>query len=160
MRTELHAIVILGLLLAVVTLPADAETAQTYEYTAATNVRTPVIALDPITICPDECTIGGFLFDHPQSDAAVVPDDVVWGENVGALYCIRPAPSGPWCSMQEELDVVPDREYSHGPVCGPTVVPLEPHPFDPIAIAFVYTILVQDDLTLCGAAKGTMTITH
>lgn len=160
MRTDLHAILILGLILAIGTLTADAETSQTYAYTAATNVRAPGVAPAETTICLDQCDVGGFRFGHPSSGAVVVPDDVVWGENVGALYCIRPAPSADWCSIQEELDVVPDREYSHGPVCGPTVVPLEPYPWDPVAMAFIYTILVEDDLTLCGAAKGTMTITH
>lgn len=156
-RPRPEAVSLALLLLATLVLPgSSAGTATTHPYLAGTNVYGAEAGTPPVTVCAEgclgglapreACCVGGFLFAFPSDLVSVSADDLVWGSHVGLMVCVQNM-QGDHCGGDQQV----------GPRCGPmTIIVFGAIPTR--ALAFVHTVLVEEDLVVCGASQGTVTI--
>ena len=134
MRTPVFLAVTVGLLM---TPPSLAGGTTTHEYLLPPGV---VILGMGGAICPQAC----ISFPVPTNVIIGASDDL-WGANVAMSVCYSDADDGT-CTDDPVA----------GPQCGALAITASP--FSGTAVLVLYTLLVADDLAVCGATHGSVAL--
>lgn len=91
----------------------------------------------------DDVVVGNpvVLIREPVHELEVRFDDDRYGDRVPVTVCMR-----------DEFGFC--TEASFGPICGPFAVAVLPRPA--VTAVHAYSLVVSDDLSMCGATKGTV----